>query len=118
MARSESGDTISLEGNESVLSRLLNEAYVVERTRGTIPGDAAYHIAASFLRSWPAAYHEKMWGCWSIGDAQCFPRVDYDGRDFYLTVSERPGTYSWQGSVEAITAGFFNKLVELSEIGT
>ena len=114
-ATRESGDSISLEGDERVFSRLLREAFEAEMKRGTFHGDAAYHITTSWLHSWPSVYHERMMGCWTVGDRSGYPRIDYDGRDFYLMVSERSDAYSWQGSIDRIASGYFNKLVELSE---
>jgi hypothetical protein len=114
-AKRDSGDSISLDGSESVFSKILRAAYETEIKRGTFHGEAAYHITASFLHSWPAVYNEKMMGCWTVGNRFGFPRIDYDGRDSYLMVSERADAYAWQGSIERIASGYFNKLVELSE---
>jgi len=106
---------VSLLGPELIFARVLQEAYDAEKSRGTFHGDAAYLITSSFLRAWPSVYYEKMMGCWTVGEKSGFPRIDYDGRDFYLMVSERPDAYSWQGQIDRISSGYFKKLVELSE---
>ncbi len=114
-AKRETGESVSLEGSEAIFPRILREAYDAERKRGTFHGDAAYQITSSFLQSWPSVYHEKMMGCWTVGKPSGYPRIDYDGRDFYLMVSETSDAYSWQGPIDRIESGFFKKLVELSE---
>ncbi len=114
-AKRETGESVSLQGSESIFPRILQEAYEAERGRGAFHGDAVYRITSSFLKSWPSVYHEKMMGCWTVGKKSGFPRIDYDGRDFYLMVSERPDAYSWQGQIERISSGYFKKLIELSE---
>lgn len=113
-----SGASLSIDGNEGILARILKDAYDAEMKSGTFHGDAAYHITSSFLCSWPSIYHEKMMGCWTVGNSSGFPRIDYDGRDFYLMVSERPDEYSWQGHIDRLAkgrSGYFDKLVTLSE---
>jgi hypothetical protein len=114
-AKRETGETVSLQGSESIFARILQEAYEAELRCGTFHGDAAYRITSSFLKSWPSVYHEKMMGCWTVGKSSGFPRIDYDGRDFYLMVSERANAYSWQGQIERISSGYFKKVIELSQ---
>jgi hypothetical protein len=112
------GDSISISGGDEIFARILKEAYDAEMKHGTFHGDAAYQITTSFLKSWPTVYFEKMFGCWTVGDRSGFPRIDYDGRDFYLMVSETPDAYSWQGNIDSLAkgrCGYFEKLVALSE---
>ena len=118
IARQETGKSIDIKGGDAVVARILIEAYDVEIMSGTIPGDAAYHITSAFLRSWPSVYYQKAMGCWTVGERGKYPRIDYDGRDLYLMVSETPGTYSWQGRIDCIAKGessYFDKLAALSE---
>ena len=113
-----SGETISAHGDERVIPRILHEAYQAELKIGTCHGDAAYHITASFLSRWPSVYHEKTFGCWTVGKDDCFPRIDYDGKDFYLMVSETTGAYSWQGNIDQLAkeqCGYFRKITELNK---
>jgi len=112
-----SGESITAHGGEDAIPRILQDAYNAEMKLGTFHGHAAFHITSSFLPKWPSIYHERMFGCWTVGERDKLPSIDYDGRDFYLMVSETPDCYSWQGHIDRLAkgrSGYFEKLYTLS----
>lgn len=120
-ATSEDGMIISESGQERSVGKFLKDIYLHELSLGATPCRASYDVTRSYLFGWKAVFHERMFGCWTVGEDSNFPRVDYDGRDFYLMVSESADCYSWQGSVEMLAkgrSGYFEKIVTFPRIPT
>jgi len=115
-AQRESGESVSVEGDWSSLPRVIQDAYKIEKEKGTIPGEAAYIVTSSYLKNYERIYHDGMFGSWTVGTRGELPRIDYDGRDFYLMLSLDKDSYAWQGRIEDLSKGrcqYFERLVNL-----
>ena len=99
-AISEGGLTVSLKGGNSDYRLLLARMHKISIDNGIYPGLSAYQVTQAALHNEPAMFYPKMFGCWTIGKKDAYPRIDYDGRDFLLMVSEKEGSYSFQCKID------------------
>jgi hypothetical protein len=110
------GRNISLDGDDTVIARILHEAYLAEVSIATSGGAAAFEITHSFLHRWSAVYHTGMMGSWTVSDVRSGRQIDYDGRDMYLMVTREPSAYSWQGGIAELSKPRCHFYRELSTI--
>jgi hypothetical protein len=119
-ATRDTGNRVERSGGEEILASVLHDAYQMELSLGTIPGDAAYAITKAAKPGWDTEYHERVFGSWSICSPDGSTRIVYDGKDFFLMVqkgSRTAPTVIWQGGISAsepLGIGYFQRIQELT----
>src|SRR6266850_3318295 len=116
IATRDTGNKVERSGGEEILASVLQDAYQMEGSFGTIRGDAAYAVTKAAKPSWKSEYHERVFGSWSICSPDGSTRIDYDGKDFFLMVqkgSRMAPAVLWQGRISAsepLGVGYFQTI--------
>lgn len=99
------GEKIERDGSEDAVSGALHDAFILDRKKGVIPGDADFVLSRATKKSWKWEYLEEVFGSWSGISKVGAWRVDYDGKDFIVmvrTTDAQNRTIPWQGKVQSL----------------
>ena len=97
----ENGQSIERDGGESVVLETLYVAFESEVALGTHAGEAIFHITHGFLPNWDGVYYKEIFGSWTVSKSGTNKRIDYDGRDAYLTITSTGEGFAWQGQLKS-----------------
>lgn len=117
----EDGMSVSITGTESDYKILLAKMHRISIDNDINPGLSAYWVTQAALSKEPAVFYSKMFGSWTVGKKDSFPRIDYDGRDFLLMILENKGKYSLECKIDELKnekCHYFRKLSNMAGWGS
>jgi hypothetical protein len=112
----ETHHSISREGFEAAIPRLLQDAFEFEIQLGTAPQEAAFHVTAGYQKYWRRNDRVDTFGSWVVDSYQQPCKAAFDGKTGCLALYDGDKPAIWQGHIDKLResgAQYFSKLIYL-----